>query len=80
MAQTHIVPMIASPEHFIVEVAAELNPDTLRTRSQAVNALLRLAMLAGLEMELDAAVNTFADFMAEIVPYERILVFFWDEE
>ncbi len=37
-------------------------------------------MLAGLEMELDAAVNTFADFMAEIVPYERILVFFWDEE
>jgi diguanylate cyclase (GGDEF)-like protein len=52
----------------------------LRTRAKAVNALLRLAMLAGMEMELDAAVNTFADFIAEIVPYDRILVFFWDEE
>lgn len=72
--------MIVTPEDFTVEVGAELSHETLRTRPRAVNALLRLAMLAGMEMELDAAVNTFADFMAEIVPYERILVFFWDEE
>jgi diguanylate cyclase (GGDEF)-like protein len=80
MAQAHHAPMIVTPEDFTVEVDAELNPDTLRARARAVNALLRLAMLAGMEMELDAAVNIFADFMAEIVPYDRILVFFWDEE
>lgn len=80
MARAPHVPMIVKPEDFIVEVGAELRPDTIRTRARAVNALLRLGMLAGMEMELDAAVNTFADFMAEIVPYDRILVFFWDEE
>jgi diguanylate cyclase (GGDEF)-like protein len=80
MAHTHHAPLIVTPENFTIEVGAELSPDTLRTRAKAVNALLRLAMLAGMEMELDAAVNTFADFMAEIVPYDRILVFFWDEE
>ncbi len=72
--------MIVTPEDFTLEVGTELSPDTLRTRAEAVNALLRLAMLAGMAMELDAAVNTFADFIAEIVPYDRILVFFWDEE
>ncbi len=80
MAQAHHAPIIVTPEDFIVEVDAELSPNTVRTRSNAVNALLRLAMLVGMEMELDAALNTFADFMAEIVPYDRILVFFWDEE
>jgi diguanylate cyclase (GGDEF)-like protein len=73
-------PVITTPEQFIVEVGAELTPEVLQKRGRAVNALLRLAMLAGLEMEVDAAVNTFADFMSEIVPYDRILVFFWDEE
>ena len=80
MAQAHSVPMVTTPKQFIVEVGAELSPDILQERANAVNALLRLAMLAGTEMELDVAVNTFADFMAEIVPYDRILVFFWDEE
>lgn len=80
MAQAHHVPVILTPEDFTVEVGAELSPDTLRTRGKAVNTLLRLAMLAGMEMELDAAINTFADFIAEIVPCDRILVFFWDED
>jgi diguanylate cyclase (GGDEF)-like protein len=80
MAHTQHAPVLVAPEQFIVDVGAELTSDTLQKRAKAVNALLRLAMLAGLEMELDAAVNTFADCMAEIVPYERILAFFWDEE
>jgi len=80
MAQAHHPSMIRTPEDFIVEVGADLSPDILGTRGRAVNALLRLAMLASMEMELDAAMNTFADFMAEIVTYERILVYFWDEE
>lgn len=80
MAQAHYVPVVNTPEQFIVEVGPELSPEILQQRAKAVNALLRLAMLAGTEMELDAAVNTLADFMAEIVPYDRILIFFWDEE
>ena len=72
--------MTVNPSDFIIEVDAELSPYTLKTRPRAVNALLRLAMLAGMEMELDAAVNTFADFIAEIVPCDRIVLFFWDEE
>lgn len=80
MAHVQRTPIIMRPEDFTVEVGAELSPETLRRRASAVNALLRLAMLAGMEMEFDAAVNTFADFVAEIVPYDRILVFFWDEE
>ena len=65
MAQAHYVPTVTTPEQIIDEVGAELSPDILQERTKAVNALLRLAMLAGTEMELDAAVNTFADFMAE---------------
>lgn len=80
MAQARSLPTTLTPETFIVEVGAELSSEILHTRGHAVNALLRLAMLAGMEMELDAAVNTFADFMAEIVPYDRIVVYFWDEE
>lgn len=80
MAQAHHAPIVASPESFAVEVGAELSPELLQTRAKAVNILLRVAMLAGMEMDLDAAVNTFADFIAEIVAYDRILVFFWDEE
>ena len=80
MAQAHRLPMTLTPQDFIVEVGAELSPDILRARGRAVNALLRLAMLASMEMELDAAVNTFADFLAEIVPYDRIVTYFWDEE
>jgi diguanylate cyclase (GGDEF)-like protein len=80
MAQAHPATTVVAPENFAVEVSAELSPDTLRTRAHAVNAMLRLAMLAGMEMELDAAVNTCADFITEIVPYDRILVFLWDED
>jgi len=80
MAQTQYVPQVTTPEQFVVEVGAELTPETLQLRARAVNALLRMAMLAGLHMELEATVNLFADFIAEITPYDRILVFFWDEE
>lgn len=80
MAQTQHVPVISGPEHFIVEVGLELSPETLQRRAKAVNAVLRLAMLAGMQMELDATINTFADFTSEIVPYDRILVYLWDDE
>ena len=49
MAQAHQAPILATPEDFTVEVGGELSPYTLHNRSRAVNALLRLAMLAGWE-------------------------------
>lgn len=80
MAQTAQIPSAASPEIFLVEVSSELEQRTLRNRGKGVNAILRLAMLAGLQMELEATLSTIADFMAEVVPHERMLVYFWDEE
>lgn len=80
MAQTAQLPSAASPEVFLVEVNSELDPRTLRSRAKGVNAILRLAMLAGLQMELETTLSTVADFMAEVVPHERMLVYFWDEE
>jgi hypothetical protein len=52
----------------------------LQNRAAGVNAILRLAMLAGLRMELETILSTLADLMLEVVPYDRMLVYFWDEE
>lgn len=80
MAQTAQIPSATSPEIFLAEVSSELDQRTLRNRGKGVNAILRLAMLAGLQMELEATLSTVADLMAEVVPHERMLVYFWDEE
>jgi diguanylate cyclase (GGDEF)-like protein len=80
MAHTHLAPPVRGPEPFTVEIGPELSAATLARRAKAVNALLRLAMLAGLQMEPDVTVNIFADFISEMTPYDRMLVFVWDEE
>lgn len=67
------------PEKFVVEVFSEINPDTIRQRWREVNVLLRLSMLSGLEIQLEATLALLCDFAAEIVSYERALVYFWDE-
>ncbi len=68
------------PERFAVEVFSELNESTVRQRWQAVNVILRLSMLSGLQMQLEATLNLLCDFATEIVSHERALVYFWDEE
>jgi diguanylate cyclase (GGDEF)-like protein len=68
------------PETFVVKVFSELSRETIQTRWQEVNVILRLAMLAGLQMQLDATLNLLCDFALEIAPYDRALVFFWDED
>lgn len=67
------------PETFVVEVFSELDADTIRERWHAVNVVLRLSMLAGLQMQLDATLNMLCDFAIEITPHERSLTYFWDE-
>jgi len=68
------------PETFLVKVQAELLPETVQRRWQAINVILRLAMLSGLEMQFEGAVELISDFAAEMVPHERSLACFWDEE
>ena len=37
-------------------------------------------MLSGLQMQMDATLNMLCDFAAEIVSFERGMVYFWDED
>jgi diguanylate cyclase (GGDEF)-like protein len=67
------------PERFVIEVFAELKEDTIKNRWREVNTILRLSMLAGLPMQLDAALSMLLDFASEIVNYDRALVYFWEE-
>ena len=68
-----------APESFVVEVFAELDPDTIQKRWQHVNVVLRLSMLTGLQMQLDATLNLLCDMATEIATCEKSLVYFWDE-
>jgi diguanylate cyclase (GGDEF)-like protein len=67
------------PEQFVVEVFSELSQETIQQRWSEVNVILRLSMLTGLEMQLDATLNMLTDFAAEIAPNQRAIVYFWDE-
>jgi diguanylate cyclase (GGDEF)-like protein len=79
--------MTANPEHydssppeiFVVEVFSELTRGVLEERSEAVNVILRLSMLSGLEMQLESTVHLLLDLAGEIAGYDRALVYFWDE-
>jgi diguanylate cyclase (GGDEF)-like protein len=67
------------PDRFVVEVFSEVREDTIRRRWREVNTILRLSMLTGLPMQLDAALSMLCDFAAEIVNYDNALVYFWEE-
>jgi diguanylate cyclase (GGDEF)-like protein len=64
---------------FVVEVLSELEQRTIQTRWRAVNTLLRLSVLTGVQMQLDATLGLLCDYAHEIVPYEAALVYFWSE-
>src|ERR1700730_2491443 len=67
------------PERFVVEVFSELHQETIQKRWQHLNVLLRLSMLTGLPMQLDATLNLVCDMAAEITSFEKALIYFWDE-
>jgi diguanylate cyclase (GGDEF)-like protein len=67
------------PERFVVEVFSELNQQTIRNRWQHLNVILRLSMLTGLQMQLDASLNLMCDLAAEIACFDKALIYFWDE-
>ena len=68
------------PENFVVKVFSELSKATVQERWQSVNVILRLAVLVGLPMQLEATLNLLCDFAAEIAPHERALIYFWNED
>jgi diguanylate cyclase (GGDEF)-like protein len=70
---------LTSPERFVAEVSSELQPATIQRRWQHVNVILRLSMLAGLPMQLEAMLDLLCDLAAEIVGHRKALVCFWDE-
>jgi len=67
------------PERFVVEVFAELPRETVERRWQHLNVILRLSMLTGLQMQLDATLNLLCDMAAEIVHFDKAMIHFWDE-
>lgn len=68
------------PERFVVEVFSELDQLTVQRRWREVNVILRLSMLGGLQIQLDATLNMLLDFAAEIAFFDKSLVYFWEEE
>lgn len=67
------------PERFVAEVFSELDEATIRERWQHLNVILRLSMLTGLHMQLEATLNLLCDMAGEIAPFDSGLVYFWDE-
>jgi diguanylate cyclase (GGDEF)-like protein len=73
-------PASCAPERFVVEVFSELNQQTIQNRWQHLNVILRLSMLTGLQMQLDATLNLMCDMTAEITCFDKALIYFWDED
>jgi diguanylate cyclase (GGDEF)-like protein len=68
------------PEGFVVKVFSELSQETVQERWQSINVILRLSMLAGLQMQLEATLSLLCDFAGEIAAYDGAITYFWDEE
>jgi len=62
------------PPQAVVEVYSEPTPDLLAQRLTAVTALLRMALLSGMEMALPTAMHLMLDMCGQIVSSDRQLV------
>jgi diguanylate cyclase (GGDEF)-like protein len=67
------------PERFVVEVFSELRPETIQKRWEDVNVILRMSMLTGLQMQLEATLNLLCDMTADMAAFDKTMVYFWDE-
>jgi diguanylate cyclase (GGDEF)-like protein len=66
-------------ERFVVEVFSELRPETIQKRWEDVNVILRMSMLTGLQMQLEATLNLLCDMTADIASFDKAMVYFWEE-
>ena len=72
-------PGSSPPERFVVEVFSELRPEIIQKRWEDVNVILRMSMLTGLQMQLEATLNLLCDMTADIAAFDKAMVYFWDE-
>ncbi len=67
-------------ERFVLALAPDLTREAIRRRVAHVNVLLRASLLGALQMDLGVALNVLADQAAEIAPFDRALLYLWDED
>lgn len=67
-------------EAFVVSVCAELSPAVIRDRGPDVNRLLRLSMMSGQQMQLDATLAMLCEFAREMTRFDLALAYFWNEQ
>jgi diguanylate cyclase (GGDEF)-like protein len=73
------------PEHesdicqFAVATRNELSPEIIGSRWRSVQAILRLAMVTGSQMQLGPALNLICDLAAIIANFDTACVYFWNE-
>jgi diguanylate cyclase (GGDEF)-like protein len=67
------------PERFVVEVFSELRPETIQKRWEDVNVILRMSMLTGLQMQLEATLNLLCDMTTDMSAFDKAMIYFWDE-
>lgn len=65
---------------YVLRLAPELTAEAIRGRVPHVNVLLRASLLGSLHMSLDVALNVLVDLAAELVPFDRALLYLWDED
>src|SRR5690349_7013179 len=71
---------MSGPERFVVDVCTTLSDDLIRNRPQHIAVLLRLSMMSGLQMNLNASLAMLCEYAREIAPYRAALVYFWNEK
>src|SRR5437764_13097065 len=70
---------LPATERLAVEVSSTLPLAIIQRRSEHVNVLMRLSMMTGLQMQLEATLKMLCDFTAEIVSFDCALDYFWNE-
>ena len=80
MAHPTIPNADSNSEAFVVPVCSELSEATVRDRWQDVNRLLRLSMMSGQQMQLDATLTTLCQLAREMTNFDAALGYFWNEK
>jgi len=80
MASSRLPRESCPAESFVVEVFSELREETVQRRWREINVILRLGMLSGLQMQLEATLELLCDFAQEMVCSDSALVYFWNED
>jgi diguanylate cyclase (GGDEF)-like protein len=71
---------MSGPDRFLVDVCSTFSNELIRSRPQHIAVLLRLSMMSGLQMNLNASLAMLCEYAREIAPYQAALVYFWNEK